>query len=118
MISSASTLFIASLVFNAASVLGAPIRIPDAGSQVTARTDIPVQPARPAIVDLQSGHRKRSRVVAIPRARFVAERDVTPVTEAIETRQPLDIAVPAVEKRDEEPTIQRRYPRRSRKARS
>jgi len=79
MISSAKTLFLATLVFNAATVFGAPIRNVDTSSESVARAEMstPVQPvARAAIVDVQD-NRRRSRLGHITRrsARLVSERD-------------------------------------------
>jgi len=107
MISSASTLLLATLVFNAASVLGAPIRMvtvePVARAEIT-----PVQPvARAPIVDVQD-NRRRSLFGRVSRrsARLVSERDV-PFSEFVEVREPaVEAVAPAVEARE------RRYPRR------
>jgi len=88
------------LVFNAASVFGAPIRFPDASSEVTARTEVvrPVVPIARGIVDLND---VRSRRSVVPRARLLEVRDL--LEEVIESREP-------VEQRADEP-IMRRYPR-------
>jgi len=103
MISSASTLLLATLVFNAATVYGAPIRIVDTTSKPVARAE-PVQPvvARAPIVDVQD-NRRRSQLGHISRrlARLVSERD-EPLPEAVVAREP----EPAVESREH------RYPRR------
>jgi len=107
MIAQTSTLFLATLVFGAASVAGAPIRVSDTLSESVARSEIPAaQPVSRAIVDVPD-HRRRSNPDGMTRrsARLIYERDepfATPVA-----REPFDIAV--------EPTteeIQRRYPRR------
>lgn len=106
MISSASTLLLATLVFNAATVYGAPIRIVDTTSEPIARAEMstPVQPvvARAPIVDVQD-NRRRSQLGHITRrlARLVSERD-EPLTEAVVAREP----EPVVESREH------RYPRR------
>jgi hypothetical protein len=108
MISSASTLLLATLVFNAATVLGAPIRMATAEPVARAEISTPVQPvARAAIVDVQD-NRRRSLLGRVSRrsARFVSERDV-PFSEVVEVREPaLEAVAPVVEARD------RRYPRR------
>ncbi|KAF8150887.1 hypothetical protein B0H34DRAFT_801800 [Crassisporium funariophilum] len=111
MISSASTLFLATLVFNAASVFGAPLRYPDARAEVVVRAEIaPVQPvARAAVVDVQPV-RRRSKLGSVNRrsARIVSEREPPP--EFPEARDILD-DVEVVEKRETD-QLQRRYPRR------
>lgn len=102
MISSATTLFFATLVINAASVLGAPLRFPDASSVVTARTEViqPVVPiARADVVDLND---IRARKFAVPRARILEVRDL--LEDVVETREP-------AEQRSDEPIL-RRFPRR------
>ncbi|KDR78795.1 hypothetical protein GALMADRAFT_1269358 [Galerina marginata CBS 339.88] len=91
MISSASTLLLVTLVFNAASVFGAPVRIPDAASEVVARAELstPVQPvARAAIVDVED-HRRRSELGTVSRrsARLITERD-EPFSDIVVTREP------------------------------
>jgi hypothetical protein len=94
MISSASTLFIATLVFSSA-VLGAPIRIPD-GSQLMPRAESTTPVIAREIVDVPDN---RQRDVIARRSRLVFAREDAPVV---------------VEARDfEEPTIERRYPRRA-----
>jgi len=112
MISSASTLLLATLVFNAASVFGAPLRYPDVRSETVARAEIsaPVQPvARAAIVDVQPV-RQRSNLGSINRrsARLVSERETS--SEYPEARDTLDNLEPVEKRETEQP--QRRYPRR------
>jgi len=113
MISSASTLLLATLVFNAATVFGAPIRNVDTSSESIARAEMttPVQPvARAAIIDVQD-NRRRSLLGRVTRrsARLVSERD-EPLPEAVVLREPepvVDVVAPIVESRE------RRYPRRA-----
>ncbi|KIM39397.1 hypothetical protein M413DRAFT_447319 [Hebeloma cylindrosporum] len=114
MISSASTLLLATLVFNAATVFGAPIRIVGTVSEPVARAEMsaPVQPvvARAAIVDVQDDNRRLARLGHITRrkARLVSERD-EPLPEAVVAREPepvVPVVAPVVESRE------RRYPRR------
>jgi len=104
MISSASTLLLATLVFNAATVYGAPISIVDSSSEPVARAEIstPVQPvvAR-AIVDMQDNRRRSQLGYITRRMARLSERD-EPLPEAVVAREP----EPVVESREH------RYPRR------
>jgi len=107
MIAQTSTLFLATLVFGAVSVVGAPIRVSDTPSDFVARSEISaVQPVPRAIVDVQD-NRRRSNLGSMTRrsARLVYERD-EPFAEHV-AREPFDIAV-----EDSSGGIQRRYPRR------
>ncbi|KAG6276974.1 hypothetical protein E4U46_001101 [Claviceps purpurea] len=103
MIYPASTLILATLVFNAASVLGAPVRIPSASPPVArALADDPVLPRKVEIVDVPA--RMRSLDDDPMDARSAPEIDIrdTASSESIEARDPL----PEVEE------IVRRYPRK------
>lgn len=82
MISSASTLLLATLVFNAASVFGAPIRYPNA--DITVRADITEQ----------------------PKVRFVSSREVP------EVRDTVPPPVEKREASTEDSNLSRRFPRR------
>jgi len=84
MISSASTLLLATLVFNAASVFGAPIRYPNADMVVRAEITEPV----------------------VPRARFASSREVP------EVRDTVPPPVEKREASTEDSNLPRRFPRR------
>jgi len=84
MISSASTLLLATLVFNAASVFGAPIRYPNADLAVRAEITEPV----------------------VPRARFASSREVP------EVRDTVPPPVEKREASTEDSNLPRRFPRR------
>ncbi|RXW25524.1 hypothetical protein EST38_g343 [Candolleomyces aberdarensis] len=105
---SSTTLILATLVFNAASVLGAPIRIPTAPEvAVRAAVDDPILP-RVEIVDVQPEH-KRSVDGTSSRPRLA--REIAP------EHTPREPASPeSVEMRDSLPEVEeivRRFPRRS-----
>ncbi|KAJ2926054.1 hypothetical protein H1R20_g11030, partial [Candolleomyces eurysporus] len=105
---SSTTLILATLVFNAASVLGAPIRIPTAPEvAVRAAVDEPILP-RVEIVDVQPEH-KRSVDGTSSRPRLA--REIAPEHTTREPASP-----ESVEMRDSLPEVEkivRRYPRRS-----
>jgi neural Wiskott-Aldrich syndrome protein len=84
MISSASTLLLATLIFNAASVFGAPVRYPDADMVVRAEITEPV----------------------VPRARFASSREVP------EVRDTVPPPVEKREASTEDSNLPRRFPRR------
>jgi len=84
MISSASTILLATLVFNAASVFGAPIRYPNADMAVRADITEPV----------------------VPRARFASSREVP------EVRDTVLPPVEKREASTEDSNLSRRFPRR------
>lgn len=84
MISSASTLLLATLVFNAASVFGAPVRYPNADMAVRAEITEPV----------------------VPRVRFASSREVP------EVRDTVPPPVQKREASTEDANLPRRFPRR------
>lgn len=105
---SSTTLMLATLVFNAALVFGAPVRIPTVPEvAVRAVVDEPILP-RVAIVDVQPEH-KRSVDGTNGRPRLA--REIAP---ELDTREPA--SPESVEIRDSLPEVEkiaRRYPRRS-----
>lgn len=110
---SSTTLILATLVFNAASILGAPIRIPDAAPDVVKRAPAGhAQPTLPTIpkvpvVDVQPVHKRSVNGMANrPRLarEVVPEHDIRDTaSESVEIR---DSPIPEVER------IVRRFPRR------
>jgi len=116
MISSASTLLLATLVFNAASVFGAPIRIADTSSVIArAEIDTPAQPiARAVVVDVED-NRRRSRLGHISRrlARMTTDEVDTSSDQSEQTTPPEPVnPAPVVEHKHKHKGHQRRYPRR------
>lgn len=104
---SSTTLILATLVFNAASILGAPIRIPSTAPEVEVRTPV-AQPAIPkvAVVETVPVY-KRSAEGTATRPRLARE--------TVPEHESRDTASESVEMRDSLPEVEkivRRYPRR------